>query len=508
MKPKQREQRINIAERLEKIILTAKNEQDFYLRCWNDIAVWSAVFINDDSNNPLFLAPWQEEFIHLRTDSSYIWALTSRKCGKSTGLAVCIAHLLCGPDKHRISGFAPTHGQDFVFGKVREFIRGSPYLDAMFLDNDTADYVTMKNGSTLINRSIAITTQGSTQRGEYGDILYVDEIQEIDQSILDRVIFPMMADAYSEKTMYLIGTPNVYRNPQLESRWGGWKENAANNTDYAYYSIDCWRAIDEGCMNEAWVRQQQKEMAPDDFAMEYEAKFPSMSQRFYPIELLEKTLKPNASFVLHPKRGKDYIMAVDWAKFMHRTQILVGEVDPYDGMLQYAYWLQYDPKVKITDYEEQVEMVKEVFWKYDCAWICPDVTSNQDVLVEMLIRDGQSPGIPTCAFYNWEPNTDKQKLGYKASDISNDEMWRNHKQQMMKGRVRLPIQGPDEIRFMKQYQSEHYNLQTEYIRNGTAIKLVEPRGGFKDLAVCAAMLSLYLMKFDRVPALFEVGGFN
>jgi hypothetical protein len=469
-------------------------------------------FIDDDKGNPLFLAKWQIEFANLIGSKNYTWALNSRKCGKSTLLALKIAHYLCGPEKHRISGFAPTHGQDFVYEKCRKYIKGSVYLYPTFLDksrgaNDTADAILTSTGCEFFNRSISVNTGGSTARGEYGDIVYVDEIQEIDQSIMDTIVFPMLADRYSEKHLILIGTPNLYKNPHIESRWNNWNDDSKKDSRYGNFGVDCWRAIDEGCLDEAWVLRQQKELSPDDFAMEYEARFPDTSMRFFPLNLLE-SCRSHRVFTQQVDATKVYIMGVDWAKYLNKTQILVAEVDLKTAIMTLVEWVEFDPRVRSVDYELQVEQVKELFWKYKVSWIIPDTTSTQDAILDLMYRKSNYEGIPKACIYRHEADkeiTQSTQYGYKATLVKNDEMWRNHKQQMVKGRIKIPSTGPRERDFFAKMLKEHHEL---IVRSsvGGYIRLEEPRNGSKDIAVTMAMMSIFLQKMDVSPASMHIGG--
>jgi hypothetical protein len=460
----------------------------------------------------MFLAKWQIDFSEIVNKFRYVWALTSRKAGKSTLLASKMCHYLCGSQRHRISGFAPTHGQDFVYDRARQFLVRSPYLFNRFVKNENADQTDMVNGSAYINRSISMTTKGSTARGEYGDIVYVDEVQEIDKATKNKIIFPIIADAYSEKKIIMIGTPNVYRDPELEATWNGWVKRTATNPIYSTYVVDCWRAIEEGCLNEDYVKEQQtgpNSLTPDEFAMEYEARFPDTSARWFPLRVLHQC-RSSRTFIEKPRPGKIYAIAVDWAKYYNRTQILVGEIDPQTAVMTYAHWVEFDPKREIVDYERQVAEVKRIFWRYDCSWICPDTTTTQDVLVDMLFQKDEWGAIPKASFYTEEPDEKPRseviRWGYKATTVRNYEMWRNHKQQMVKGRVRVPVDGPLEALFWSKWEREHHELQAVAQQNNQYYRLEEQPGGSKDLAVAAAMLSLYLTKYDKMPASICVGG--
>lgn len=506
---------MEIATRFEELVETSSSDSEFYDRAWADFPVWTLAFLTDDYGRPMFLAKWQMDFSDIINRGKYIWAFCSRKAGKSTLLAAKMAHYLCGAEKHRISGFAPTHGQDFVYDRCRTFLTSSPYLFNRFVVNENADQTDMRNGSSFINRSISMTTKGSTARGEYGDIVYVDEIQEIDKATKNKIIFPIIADAYSEKKIIMIGTPNVYRDPELEGTWNGWIRKAKENPIYQMYQVDCWRAIDEGCLNKDYVEEQQhgpNSLTADEFAMEYEAKFPDTSARWYPLTLLHSLRAPRG-FLDKPRAGKTYIMAVDWAKYFNNTQILVGEIEPSSAVMTYCYWQEYNPKREIVDYERQVEEVKKIFWKFDCTWICPDTTTTQDALVSMLFAaDDYNPGIPKASMYTEEddekPRSEVVRWGYKASTVRNYEMWRNHKQQMVKGRIRVPVDGPIEQNFWIKYEREHHELQAVAQQNNQYYRLEEQPGGSKDLAVSAAMLSMYLEKYDKAPAAMIVGGWG
>lgn len=506
----QKRTRMEIAYRFEKVFRESNSDEEFYAKAWADFPVWCLAFIDDDKGKPLFLAKWQIEFAEMIGGDWYTWALNSRKCGKSTLLALKIAHFLCGSEKHRISGFAPTHGQDFVYDKTRKYIKASTYLYDTFLNknkgaNDTADAILTSTGCEFLNRSISVNTGGSTARGEYGDIIYVDEIQEIDQTIMDTIVFPMLADMYSEKKLILIGTPNVYKNPHLERRWDEWGALQDRNPKYKKYRVDCWRAIDEGCLDEAWVLKQKAEMTPDDFAMEYEAKFPDTSLRFFPLTVLEN-LRSSAHFLPGPRPGYTYIMSVDWAKYLNKTQIIVGEVDMKNKTLTYCDWIMFDPRERVVDYEIQAESVKELFWRYNVSWFIPDTTSTQDMILNILFRDSNYPAIPRGRVYR--ENENQEIWGYKANGPLNDKMWRNHKQQMVKGRIICPtgIEGAREWRFFDRYEREHHELVVKTGQGGL-LRMEEPRGGDKDMAVAAAMMSIYLERMDRTPPSFHIGAF-
>lgn len=490
-----------IASRLFRYIETSKNDMDFYAKAWHDFPVWCLAFIDDDSDKPLFLAKWQIEYAKLMTQKKFVWALCSRKVGKSTLLALKNLHDMCGNIPKRIICFAPTMKQDYVFEKMNTYIQKSPYLYETFAKggNITKDYMTFSNGSTCVNRTVGLTTKGELIRGEYGDIVTVDEVQKIEESVMNQVIKPIIADAYSEKKFRIIGTPNLYTNPNLERNWTEWvRKSQITNSDYGVIQIDWIRGVKEGCLDEEYVLDQKNSMPPDEFAMEYEARFPEQSGRFFQIDALEACLI-DEPLQKERKGNYDYIMSVDFAAFSNRTQILVGEFDYESFSIKYVDWVEIDPKRTKIDYENQIDLIKDLFWKYDCVWICPDATSNQDALIRMLVTGKRA--IPEDKFFKTAGTHEKDRLGYCASDILNDLMWRNHRQQIYRRRIKVPAKNED---LKNRWLKEHNELNLKMIRNGNVVKLEEPKGGYKDFAVAAGMLSMYILQVEKGKASFDI----
>lgn len=507
--PLQKQTRLSIYNRFKHYCETATDDDDFYRIIYPDIPAWALAFIDDGVGKPLFLSRWQCEFVKLQERAKIIWAQCSRKVGKSTVMGILSAHDICGPKVERIAVFAPTHGQKFVFENTRTFLKSSPYLFDTFITNDNADRIDAKNGSVINNRSVSQNTGGQTVRGEFATKILVDEIQSIEKPILTQIIQPIIADAYSEKTAYYIGTPNNDVNPELEADWDRHVAKSKVNLDYAYFTVDCWQGIEEGCIDRGYILDQKESIPRSDFMMEYEAKFPETSQRFYSKDLLESCADKDLHFGGDPKPGHQYVMAIDWAKYLNNTHIVVGEFNPRTIRMNVVNWIMFNPKEKKVDYEVQVENALRLFWRYNVSWICPDSTTSQDAILELLkMGTDKYNGVPIERIYGYDRDKDRddQVLGYKATTGKNDEMHRNHRQQMTKGRFRVPNQRPKEARFYARFLDEHHHLHVKHVSGSQYIRLEEQKGHDKDLAVTCAMLSLYLKEKDRKPASFAVAG--
>jgi hypothetical protein len=314
-----------------------------------------------------------------------------------------------------------------------------------------------------------------------------------------QVIQPIIADAYSEKKFRIIGTPNLFTNPYLERNWKDWMTDSEKpNSEYGFIRVDWIRGVKEGCIDEKYVLKQKSELPPDEFAMEYEAKFPLQMGRFFPIEILDNCVDRASSFKEIAEKKFDYIMSVDFARFRNKTQILVGEVNTQAKTIRYVNWVEIDPKREKIDYENQIKKIKDLFWQYDCVWICPDATSNQDALMRMLVTGEDM--VPEGLIYKTGERT-----GYCASDMLNHELWKNHRQQLIKGRIFVPYNGAREQRLTEEWKREHNELEAQTIRNGMIVKLTEPKNGYKDLAVTSAMMSLYIQVIEKGKASLGIG---
>lgn len=523
----QREHRTKLYVRLLEILHQAADEgwsaSELYIRLHQEPPIWVLAFVETEDGNPLFLSPWQCQYWALYTERQRLMGLMSRKVGKTTMLAAILTWALCSPDPTRIVAFSPTEAQSFIFNKCRHYINHSPYLNETFLtgpgSKDTDRELVATSGSSIHKGYVSATTKGEQARGQYGDIIVVDEIQSIGKEILDEIIEPMVADAFSapgSKRLIYIGTPHTKANPDLPSMWDRYRERSIFDESYGTYSIDCWQGVEEGCLQEAYVRDQEETLPADVFAREYLAVFPDASDGYLSAAQVKMLVDNKLTFARpHFKsHSASYIMSVDWARHQDRTQILVGRLSQKRDKLQYVDWLEIDhSKGDSLDYQAQVERVLDMFWAWDCDLIIPDSSGTQDMMVDWL-RTGiktkggkELRGIPEHRIYGYEPDKRVQtRLGFKASLESNYNMYLNHRNHVMNLNLIIPGKGRFEQEFVRRYVQEHSQLVTVQTMHG--IRYEKPKRGFKDLVSAAAMMSLALRDRPAARAAGEVGSFD
>ncbi len=510
------ENRAEVLSRIYRYIKESVSDEELYSYLIKDFPAWAAFYLNGDNGKPLFLAKWQIEYSKLMDNFPKVWAFCTRKSGKSTLLSAKILFNVCKNDYKRIVCLAPTIKQVFVFDDIRKFLIESPFLTETYVNNggkNVSEEIYLTNHSKILKHTIGLQSRGALIRGEKGDTLIIDEMQLIERDIMSSVIKPILWDTYSQKSLNMIGTPSLDANPELNFEWDSWQkcENIECGKLFtkpyqlkcshcgiirqrAVYHLGWERAVREGCIPYNRVVKDMESMTPDEIDMEIHAIFPTQSGRFFPLQSLFDCGQ-KYKFQDMPTKGKTYVMSVDWAKQRDKTQMIIAEVRGDE--LFYVYYYTIDPKKGIVDYDVQMEFVKHLFHLWDVSWIIVDATGIQDVFVDNLTKAGKE-SIPKGSFYKDE----KKRYGYIATDISNYEMWRNHRQQIINQKIHYPKL--DEV-FKRDWIKEHNQLKKKPIKDATLIKLVAPRNGYKDMAVCSAMLSLYIKDMGKSPPWFGVG---
>ena len=498
---------VAIVHRVIRHVKKAESEEDLYLRLLRDYPAWCAAFLDNSKRRPLVLAPWQVEFHEARLKFPQIWTMACRKTGKTAALASDQAWQLCALENTRSVAFAPTADQGYVFGMMREHFGGGILHEVYIKDggSNLGEEITLSNGSKMIKHGLALAaSRGKYSLGEYGDNFVIDEYQLVPRDVYTSIIQPMRFDAYSRKTTVFIGTADLDANPTLDQLWEDWQKcegcgetfksleercvSCDMQRERATLSVDVERGILEGCVNPKEVDRFKAEATPDEVDMYLYCRFPRQSDRFYDRATLYGSpngtpfLKPDESGLPIPEPGANYAMSVDWAKQHDRTEILVADVSKNE--LHYRFWRRIFPKGK--EYSEQRAYVKRLFHRLRATWIVADATSTQDTHIEELTRGEDA--IPPGSFYKTKMASGEERLGYYASTQTNFEMHRNHKLNVVNGKIRISHDDPMFLEWVKQ----HNQLEKRAVQGGSLIALEAPKNGFKDLAIVSAMLSLRL----------------
>jgi len=260
-------------------------------------------------------------------------------------------------------------------------------------------------------------------------------------------------------------------------------------------------------VNPIEIHRWREEATPDEVDMYLYCRFPKQTDRWYDRTMLwavpkgEPFLESEPDGLPMPESGAVYAVAVDWAKEHDRTEILVADIR--DNILHYRFWKRIYPKGK--EYSEQRVYVKALMARLRAQWIVVDATSVQDAFVEELMRGENA--IPPALFYKMKVGENAEKVGFHASSESNYEMHRNHKLNIVNGKIRIAREGQLEAIFFQDWVKQHNQLEKHPIQSGKYVKLEAPRNGYKDLAVTSAMLSLRISSLQQGPPAFYIGTF-
>jgi hypothetical protein len=142
----------------------------------------------------------QRRFIESKAKRKVIKA--GRRSGKTTGMGmVAIDGFLA---EHRVIYAAPTQDQTDKFWFEITSALQEPVEAGLYKQNMTRRYVERPLSQNRIRAKTA--WDSNSMRGDFGDLIILDEYQAMDPATLERVVYPMLLD--TDGTLVVIYTPN------------------------------------------------------------------------------------------------------------------------------------------------------------------------------------------------------------------------------------------------------------------------------------------------------------
>lgn len=173
-------------------------------RCVNDAVYFAENFLYDETGNLYQLEEHQKLF--LRDQSQYRLLFLGRRAGKTLVSIIDILHKVIFNENYRVSIVSPTKQQaENVSEMISDMLARSTVVGSLF----TQDNVYKKN---LFNGSrIRLSTAGkdtvSSLVGSGVHMLYLDECQDMDDSLYSKIVPIMRGQAGHEPHMVQSGTP-------------------------------------------------------------------------------------------------------------------------------------------------------------------------------------------------------------------------------------------------------------------------------------------------------------
>ena len=519
------ETRKAILDRMLYYIRECQNEHDLFTKVVEDFPVFTLVFVDNLNGEPAFLAKWQVEAGEYLDKFPNVWFFVSRRGGKTLMLAAKQMQLSCKHNGWRFLNFAPTKKQDYLFTNITRAFKNNEFLFRVMCGSKPSavlkESVELENKSNFEYRNVGLQQQGELSRGESANLVAIDEIQTIPKRAYTSVILPILSDNYGEKKLWMIGTPSLLYNPDLDKEWEKWQKCHTDNCShkwegmeevcpdcgskrrFAAMRVDWLRAAEDGCLNVEQVKDVMAAMTSDEVLMEYEALFPMEGGRFFPRRLLHESFR-GYQFVPSPKAGVKYIMSVDWSKFRDKMEIMIGEVN--GNTITLANWTEVDPhNVQLTR-EETVALVKEKFWLFKPEWINTDSTGAQDLFIDMLCTGDKA--IPKMRFY--KPKPDKDEYGFIFGGQANHDLYQNYKKALESGNFVVPGGSQDDLHdsFRAKWIKEHYEIETTSAKNKGYLVFSKPKNGYDDMVQSCALLAWYMRYLAPVPPLMAMSRFK
>jgi phage FluMu gp28-like protein len=293
--------------------------------------------------------------------SPQICICAGRRTGKTTVASIMGLHFALTHNNTNVIIVSPTQRQsNIVMSYIKGMIRNS-LLVSMLIEKDISEEVWFKNGSRIM--SLPSGVDGRTIRGITSHMIIFDEAAFMPQIIFDVVLPSIIAS--KDYKIILISTPNT-ENGYFFNATKTWK---------SYYHIST-----EDCpnINKEFLEQEKGRLDPYTYAREYEAKFISSSDSYFPLPVIAKSFQPGIDKKSYPF----YTIGVDIGRSGSKCcMIVLG----YDGDSYFGKQIVYDNSKTIMQFAEDIKNASE---KYSPLFINIDTTGLGNALYELLVNEG------------------------------------------------------------------------------------------------------------------------
>lgn len=295
--------------------------------------------------------------------------VAGRRGGKTTGMAMFSVYKLL--EGRRILEAAPTQDQTAAYwDTIKKYL--SPLIKSgLATKNETRSMIELWNGGRIRCKT---AWDADTLRGDYADLLILDEFADMDLSVWDVVGAPMLLD--NDGDAVFIGTPkrrnhffNLYQRAISDDtgRWGAWHFTSFDNP---FLSKDALNEIMFDMTETGLLQEIYAQFLENDGAV------------FRKIDgcLTSEETKPE------DHKGHELVAGVDWGKQNDYTVISVGCRDCKREV--------YKDRFNQIDYHFQRERLKLAFETWGVNRGLVELNSIGGPNFEELQRDG----LPVAGF--------------------------------------------------------------------------------------------------------------
>lgn len=313
------------------------NFEEYIIKCKEDIVYFAEHMVRAEDGSFYTLEDHQRAMVSSKI--SPVVYFCGRRLGKSFMLAIECIHRALFYKYQRVFVLSPTENQAKELAEtITGMIERSELIENEVITNNVMEKK-FRNGSRIVIRTGGGKGSVSSVIGSGANLLIIDEIQDVPDSLIGKII-PVMRGQKGDSKFIVAGTPRAKTGFLYESLenapdiWdnGVWKHRDDKNGNFTVFRkqtayIDKNDNIIASGTPRISMEELQEDylnIGPIEFKQEYCLEFMSSVTDVYPLELQEKVLY---------KKEDDYfgsdklvVYGIDIGKVRNNTVLYIAEV--------------------------------------------------------------------------------------------------------------------------------------------------------------------------------------
>ena len=344
------------------------NFEDYILKCKEDIVYCAEHMIRSEDGSFYTLEEHQKAMVASKI--SPVVYFCGRRLGKSFMLAIECIHRALFYKYQRVFVLSPTENQAKELAEtITGMIERSELIENEVITNNVMEKK-FRNGSRIVIRTGGGKGSVSSVIGSGANLLIIDEIQDVPDSLIGKII-PVMRGQKGDSKFIVAGTPRAKTGFLYESLenapdiWdnGTWEHRDDKNGSFTVfrkqtaYMDDSDNIIASGTprisVNE--LKEDYSNIGPIEFKQEYCLEFMSSVTDVYSLELQDKVLyyKENDPTTRSFKSNELVVYGIDIGKVRNNTVLYIAEVGKEERIADRSLNLKYIKEFPLgTRYDE------------------------------------------------------------------------------------------------------------------------------------------------------------
>jgi len=248
-------------------------------RLAGDVGALCRLLFKDDRGEPLEICDYQkrimETILYEKSKKTLCWATT--RAGKSLAVALALILVATFRKGKKIRIIAPTKDHtaiimnyitqhildhDLIIGQLEgmgEEIKTVERLRKQISKNR----ITFKNNNEIMIITASISMQGRSLIGHGGNLIVIDETEQIPAEIIRTKVMRMLGDS-PDSIVFMISNPSAK----------GFMYEAMHDSSWKQIKIHWQDCVKEGRLSKEFVMEQKRELTDIEFKIWYESEYP------------------------------------------------------------------------------------------------------------------------------------------------------------------------------------------------------------------------------------------